>query len=186
MEPKIGRTYLFYKTAKEMWEAMQALYSDMENTAQCFEIRSAIWTTRQGNHSVTEYYNLLNKLWQEMDLFYDISWECIEDEVKYNKMVEKKWMFDFLHGLISDLDGVRERFLGSKPFPSIREAFAKVRREENCKKVMLNSFSTSENNTHNSTLVTSKLKTSPLHSESQRDKEWCDHYHKPYHTRDTC
>jgi len=42
---------------------------------------------------------------------------------------------------------------------------------------MMNSFSTSENNTQNST---SKLKTSPLCGESQRDKQWCDHCHKPY------
>ena len=32
MEPKIGRTYLFYKTAKEVWEFVQSLYSTMENT----------------------------------------------------------------------------------------------------------------------------------------------------------
>ena len=59
MEPKIGRTYLFYKTTKEVWKAVQALYSDIENMTRCFEIRLAIRTTRQGDHSVTEYYNIL-------------------------------------------------------------------------------------------------------------------------------
>ena len=38
MEPKIERLYLFYKTTQEIWEAMQEIYSDMENTAQCFQI----------------------------------------------------------------------------------------------------------------------------------------------------
>ena len=33
MEPKIGRTYLFYKIPKEIWEAAQEIYSNMENTA---------------------------------------------------------------------------------------------------------------------------------------------------------
>jgi len=45
MEPRIGRTYLFYKTAKEIWEAVQEIYSDLENTSQCFEIRSKIRNT---------------------------------------------------------------------------------------------------------------------------------------------
>ena len=33
MEPSIGRTYLFYKTTKEIWEAVQEIYFDLENTS---------------------------------------------------------------------------------------------------------------------------------------------------------
>ena len=55
MEPKIGRPYLFYKTSKDVWEAIQEIYSDLENTAQCFEIRATIRITKQGSLSVTEY-----------------------------------------------------------------------------------------------------------------------------------
>lgn len=36
MEQKIGRTYLFYKTAKKVWDAVQEIYSDLENTALVF------------------------------------------------------------------------------------------------------------------------------------------------------
>ena len=118
-EPKIGRTYLFYKMAKAIWEVVQEIYFDMENTTQCFEIKFAIRTTRQGNLSITEYYNVLTELWQEMDLFYEISWECPYNGVKYNKMLEKEQVFDFLHGLNTELDEVRGRLLGAKPFPSI-------------------------------------------------------------------
>ena len=63
MEPKIGKTYLFYKTTKEIWEAVQEIYSDIENNAQCFQIQSTIRMTRQGTNSVTEYYNTLIELW---------------------------------------------------------------------------------------------------------------------------
>jgi len=65
---------------------------------------------------------MLFELWQEMDLFYDISWECTKDGVKYSKMIEKERVFDFLHGLNSefDLDEVKGRLLGTKLFPSIR------------------------------------------------------------------
>ena len=36
---------------------------------KCFEIRSAIRNTKQGNSSVTEYYNTLLELWQEWIYF---------------------------------------------------------------------------------------------------------------------
>ena len=119
MESKISRTYLFYKTTKEAWDAVQEIYSDLENTTQCFEIRSDIRTTRQGNMNVTEYYNTLLELWQEMDLFYDPSWECTTNSLTYGKMLEKERIFYFLQGLNSDLDEVRGRLLGVKPLPSL-------------------------------------------------------------------
>jgi len=65
-----------------------------------------------------------------MDLFYYISWHCPEDGAKYNKILEKEMVFDFLHGLNKDLDEVRGSLLGTKRFLSIREAFAKIRLEE--------------------------------------------------------
>lgn len=93
MEPKKKRTYLDYKTAKDVWDTIQELYSDVENTAQCFEVWFAIRMTRQGNSSVTEYYTTLTELWQEMDSFYEIKWHCKEDSVQYNKRLEKKRVF---------------------------------------------------------------------------------------------
>ncbi|KAG8368955.1 hypothetical protein BUALT_Bualt15G0100100 [Buddleja alternifolia] len=48
MEPNIGGLYLFYNTAKEIWDVVQEMYSDFENVAQSIEIRSTIRNTRQG------------------------------------------------------------------------------------------------------------------------------------------
>lgn len=41
-----------------------------------------------------------------MDLFYETNWHCPEDRIKYNNMLEKEQVFDFLQGLNSDLDEV--------------------------------------------------------------------------------
>jgi len=101
-------------------------------------------------------------------------------------MIEKERVFDFLHNLNSDLDKFRGKLLETKPFPSIREVFAKVRREDSRKKVMLTSSGSSNNdiNTQTLALFTSKMKTSK--GESQKDKQWYNHSNKPYHSRDTC
>jgi len=177
MEPKIGRTYLLYKTAKEVWDAVQEIYSDFENTVQCFEIRSAIRNTKQGTLGVPDYYNTLMELWKEMDLFYDPKWDYSTDSLKYSKMLEQERIFDFLQGLNADLDEVRGWLLGAKPLPSLREVFVEVRSEESRKRVMLQNMVDSNTT---SALTTTKRE------ESSREKQWCDHCNRPYHTRDTC
>ena len=70
-------------------------------------------------------------------MFYETNWHCAEDSLKYKQMLEKEWVFDFLHDLNKKLDEVRGQLLGTKPFPNIRKAFAEVRREERRKRVML-------------------------------------------------
>ena len=128
----------------------------MENSSQNFEIKLDIRTTKQGNLSVTEYFNVLVELWHEIDLFQTISWECTADSIKYNKMIEKDRIFDFLHGLITDLDEVRGRILGTKPLPSLKKVFAEVRREESWRKVMLNQLDNTNLTHQNSALATIK------------------------------
>lgn len=51
--------------------------------------------------------------------------------------MEKKRLNKFLISLNKNLDGVRGRILGTKPLPSIRKAFAEVRREESRMKIIL-------------------------------------------------
>ena len=46
MEPKIKRMYLFYNTAHEIWTTIQEMYSNLQNSAQCFEIRYALRNTQ--------------------------------------------------------------------------------------------------------------------------------------------
>ncbi|KAJ0027640.1 hypothetical protein Pint_36562 [Pistacia integerrima] len=125
MEPRTDKTYLYYKTTKDIWEGVQILYSDLENTTQSFEIRFAIHSTKQGSMTVIDYFNRLTELWQEMDF------------TKYNQRLEKEHVFDFLEGLNPDLDEVWGCILATKPLPSTRDAFAEVRREESHKRVML-------------------------------------------------
>lgn len=42
------------------------MYSDLENNYKNFEIKSTLPDTKQGNFSVTEYFNNLGELPQEL------------------------------------------------------------------------------------------------------------------------
>lgn len=78
-------------------------------------------------------------------------------------------------GLNKNLDEVRGRILGTKSLPSIREAFAEVRREENRRKVMLRSQST---NIEGSAIVE--------RGPPKKGRGWCDHCKCLGHTKETC
>ncbi|GMI76535.1 hypothetical protein HRI_001322800 [Hibiscus trionum] len=74
MESHISRTYLLFKTAKEMWDAVKENYSDLGNASQVFEIKLKLKDIQQGTLEVTQYYNNLKILWQELDMYYEVDW----------------------------------------------------------------------------------------------------------------
>ena len=183
MENDIGQNFLFYNTAYEIWNAAKETYSDYDNTAELFEIKGALHDLKQGEMTVTQYYNTLSRYWQQLDVFESPDWECPEDASRYKKIIEKERIFKFLLGLDKSLDEVRGRILGSKPLPSIREAFSEVRREESRKKLMMGTQASS-NAPEGSALVSRG--TNAADSRQRKGRPWCDHCRRPGHTKETC
>ena len=137
MTNETGENFMYYGTAHEIWSAAKETYSNVDNTSAIFEIKSLLHDLRQGDSTVTEYYQTLTRFWQQLDVYEDTEWNCPEDQQQYRKLIEKDRIYKFLLGLNKNLDEVRGRILGTKPLPSIREAFSEVRREESRKKIML-------------------------------------------------
>ena len=61
MTNEIGKNFLFYDTAQEIWEAAKDAYSHIKNTLELFDIESVLDNLRQGDSHVTQYFNSLNK-----------------------------------------------------------------------------------------------------------------------------
>ena len=137
--------------------------------------------TRQGDRAVSEYHNEMKYLWQELDLFYEDEWACTTNSVRYLKQIEVDHVHEFLASLNKRLDEVRGRILGKTPFPSIREVFfrstmrGRSTQSDVWRKNCICSRSFSPNN-------------SPSQAQQNKKEEnvWCDHCHKPHHTKDTC
>ncbi|KAL5865828.1 hypothetical protein ACOSQ3_003342 [Xanthoceras sorbifolium] len=66
MSTEIGENFLLYETANEIWEATKETYSN-KNTSELVTNEEFLQDLRQGEHSVTKYYNLLLKHWQQLD-----------------------------------------------------------------------------------------------------------------------
>jgi len=65
------------------------MYLNMDNTSAVFEIKSILHDLRQGESSVTKYFNILYRHWQQLDIYEEVSWCCTEDK-KYKELVEKQ------------------------------------------------------------------------------------------------
>ena len=61
MMNEIGEKFLLYETAAEIWEATKEAYSHVENTSELFEIEYILHDQRQGDLTVTQYFNILNR-----------------------------------------------------------------------------------------------------------------------------
>ena len=69
MEEDISSNYMCYPTAKELWDNVSQMYSDLGNQSQVFELTLRLGEIRQGDDSITKYFNSLKRLWQDLDLF---------------------------------------------------------------------------------------------------------------------
>ncbi|RVW46059.1 hypothetical protein CK203_068579 [Vitis vinifera] len=150
-----------------------------------FQVESALHDFRQGEQTVTQYYNTLTRYWQHLDLFETHSWKCSDDAATYRKIVEQKRLFKFFLGLNRELDDVRGRIMGIKPLPSLREAFSEVRREESRKKVMMGSKEQPAPTLDASALAVRSFNSSGGNRQ-KRDRPWCDYCKKPGHYKEIC
>ncbi|RVX15741.1 hypothetical protein CK203_005486 [Vitis vinifera] len=190
MNNDIGENFLLFGTAKDIWDAAKETYSSSENTSELFQVESALHDFRQGEQSVTQYYNTLTRYWQQLDLFethYTSPYwdECSDDAATYRQIVEQKRLFKFFLGLNRELDDVRGRIMGIKPLPSLREAFSEVRREESRKKVMMGSKEQPAPTLDASALAARSFNSSGG-DRQKRDRPWCDYCKKPGHYKETC
>ena len=71
MEEDLSSNYMCYHTAKELWGNVNQMYSDLGNQSQVYELTMKLEEIRQGEGSVTKYFNSLKSLWQDLDLFND-------------------------------------------------------------------------------------------------------------------
>ncbi|XP_024018313.1 uncharacterized protein LOC112090656 [Morus notabilis] len=104
MEMHIHRTYLFLCTAKAIWDDVIENFSDLKIAFQVFEIKNKLKDSRQGNLDITQYYNVLQTLWLELDMHYEADWGDLEGNVKFKRHLEKERLYDFLAGLNKELD----------------------------------------------------------------------------------
>ena len=78
----------------------------MQDATLIYEIKTKITTTKQGTLSITEYYNVMKRLWLELDYYKNFQMKCSEDVAMLLKFVERERIFQFLTRLTIEFDQV--------------------------------------------------------------------------------
>ena len=90
MKPSIKKTYMFLPSAKDVWDVIREMYSDVKNSFQIFEIKTRLWQMKQRDREVTDYCMEMATLWQELDLSSEEEWECPRDSVCYKRRLKNE------------------------------------------------------------------------------------------------
>ena len=88
MDEDISSNYMCYSTAKELSDHMNQMYSDLGNQSQVYELTLKLGEIRQGEDSVTKYFNSLKCLWQDLDLFNDYECKSNKDATHNKRTIE--------------------------------------------------------------------------------------------------
>nr|CAD1843967.1 unnamed protein product [Ananas comosus var. bracteatus] len=69
MTPDIGEYFLSVETAKEIWDAVKETFSYAKNTSEVVEIEGILHDLRQGDLTLTQYFNILTHNWRQLDTY---------------------------------------------------------------------------------------------------------------------
>lgn len=84
-EEGISSNYMCYNTAKELRDKMNRPYSNMGNQSQIYELIIKCGEIRYEEDNVTKYFNSVERIWQDMDLFNDYEWNPTTN-------IPRKWL----------------------------------------------------------------------------------------------
>ncbi|KAF2306639.1 hypothetical protein GH714_019993 [Hevea brasiliensis] len=129
MEPSLVGNFIRFSTAKQVWDSIATTYFYGFDSSQVYDLRRRVSRMQQGGGFIEKYCNDLQGLWREIDFRRPNPMECATDIQKYNSLLQEERVYIFLDGLDDRLDNIRSHVLQLKPFPTIEQAYAYVRRE---------------------------------------------------------
>jgi hypothetical protein len=150
---------------------------------------------KQAGGSLEKFYNELQGLWREIDFRRPNPMECPTDIQHYNSLIQEERVYIFLDGLDDHLDHIRCDVLHIKPFPTVEQAYAHVRREALRQAVMTTGVDdlpgaglTSKSFKHSSHSLSFHGGKSVYNSKSRAtsDSTKCSHCGGAKHTHETC
>lgn len=191
MQPEISGNCMFFTTTKDIWDTVKQTYSEVKDAALVFEIKTKIHSTKQDTMSVTEYYNIMNGLWLELDYYQNLKMKCGDAAAMMMKFVEGERLYEFLTGLNMEFDQGRVQVLRKEEVPSSSEVFSIFRAEQGRWTVMLDSPPVDA-----SVLVATRKPSSNIFGVPKQNQEsreplenkgdrWCDFCKRRGHTRGT-
>ncbi|KAF7842217.1 uncharacterized protein G2W53_004515 [Senna tora] len=185
-------TFVYCLTAKDLWNVLEERFG-VSNAPQLYHVQRQTNSLRQGNDTITIYYNKLRRCWDELDRIMPMP-TCTCGKCtcglkkKVTDMMASIKLLQFLMGLSPVYDVVRTQILNLDPLPTVNKAFAMVVTDEAQREINMTYSGVAESS--NAMMVkSSQGKNDPIgfkrKDQNKKDK-FCDHCNMNGHTKETC
>ncbi|CAN1256856.1 hypothetical protein LINPERPRIM_LOCUS9439 [Linum perenne] len=130
LDREISEVVIDNDSALELWKELQEKYGEADSV-RIAQLRAEISTCRQGNSTVTEYYNRLKNLWSEYVSFRPIlACECggvrhvgtCNTYAAVKNYQENDHVIDFIIGLNEEHENTKSQLLLMDPPPTLKVA----------------------------------------------------------------
>ncbi|GJZ51460.1 hypothetical protein Tco_0605975 [Tanacetum coccineum] len=129
LSPYLFTGAMYAKAAFEMWNDLKETYDKVYGSV-VFNLNKSINSLNQNGSTLAEYYNNLNSLSKQFDVFINLS-PCTREAAKHfekhNQLIN---LMQFLMGLDESYLEIRSNILTKEPLPLVKAAFAVVSGEE--------------------------------------------------------
>ncbi|KAK3011674.1 hypothetical protein RJ639_010687 [Escallonia herrerae] len=133
IEPSIRMHFSNFTSAKEVWDYLEGLYMQ-SNFAKRYELENVIRGERQDDKFVQEFYNVMNRIWDPLEL---------KKLAIYQKVCEEQKLVQFLTALHTEFEPLRGSMLHRSPSPSVDKVLSELVAEETrLKSYLLHSMQT--------------------------------------------
>jgi Retrotransposon gag protein len=178
MEPQISRLFMYYESAREIWDETKEMFGQEQNFvcfAYIFHIKQEISQIKQGTKIVTEYYGDLKVKWDELALY---------TTTTDLRALEQEKVFQFFSGLDPSYEPVRSQIFLSKELSKLRAVVATVQREESHHALMNPYITITEQENH--AFVGFHHNPNPRAENQGAKTIKCDNCKKDGHSKDEC
>ncbi|KAF3771944.1 hypothetical protein EJ110_NYTH59116 [Nymphaea thermarum] len=80
VSPEIQLLILRKRTARDMWVILEQLYGQKKKIVRVYQLMKDVYSLRQGDHSIADFYVSLKSKWEELDYCSYDTWDCPQDQ----------------------------------------------------------------------------------------------------------
>ncbi|XP_012066151.1 uncharacterized protein LOC105629217 [Jatropha curcas] len=135
LSPSITQSILWIDKAEDVWKDLRERIAQ-EDVLRISDLQEEIYSLKQGEKSVSDYFTDLKILWDELGNFRPIPvCTCLSPcncgvLAKYRQYQERDYVVRFLKGLKDSFATVKLQIMLIDPFPNINRAFSLVLQHE--------------------------------------------------------
>ncbi|KAJ0541120.1 putative transcription factor interactor and regulator CCHC(Zn) family [Helianthus annuus] len=120
---------VYSKIASDVWKDLKDTYYKIDGSV-VFNMYQKINSFSQNGMPVSEYYHKLSCMWKQLDQLLALPACSCDASKQFNDFNHLIKLMQFLMGLDSSYQSVRTNLLTRETFPSVKDAFSVISREE--------------------------------------------------------